>query len=468
MVRRKLSVYATAVSIVALSALTGCADMNKSTGGPSTEKVGTLDEAYLKSMSVAASARDDGDLKAAANAYARAATLSPDKSAPLIGLSDALWQLQNTAEAAKVLERGRSIDPNNVTVLRNLGRAYVGLGNAEKAEEAYEAALTVDPSDTRILSGLGVAYDLGGDHETAQRHYRAGLAISPLDIDLQNNLAYSLILDKNYAEAVAILEPIVNRPNATPRQRQNLAMAYGMLGREDDVRKVAAADLTAPEIERNLKVYRNLRLGGDGKAVLKTAGQPSFEKGSLSTATSTDEPKVSKAPAQAAVEAAPITAPTVAAAEPTPIELPAPTSVASANSGIELKPVKAAAKPAPANVVEKPVELAPVEVAAPVAATTPVVQPIPPAPAATSAVASTTNYGLGTGKVYFGSFPSEAAARNAWIKVWTSNSTLLGNLVAGIEPNGNEYALYGVGAENKAQADSICTSMRQQGISCGS
>lgn len=457
MIRQKLSVFATAVSLVALTTLSGCA--GTSPNGASSSQSSPLSAAFTKNMESASTAVNNGNLQEAAAFYGRAASLQPDNSAPLIALADVLWQMQNAAEAGKVLERARMIDPNNKTILRNLGRAYVGQNNAKKAEEAYLAALAVDPADVRTLSGLGIAYDMDGDHETAQRHYRAGLAIDPYNLELQNNLSYSLILAGDYKGAIDILEPLVNRPNASPRQRQNLAMAYGMLGQEADVRRVAGADLSPVEIERNLKVYQSLRDGGDVRGVLKSAGSPNFAKGGLSTK-AVAEPVQAPAstPEPVAVDEAPEAVTTMEIATPAE-EKPAPKAS---------KPVVLSGEKAPPPSFAEASEGAP-PVAAPVAAAEPVA-PAPAPSAALTAPAATsngTNFGISGAKVYLGQFPSEAAARQAWIKVWTANSALLSSLVAGIEPTGGEFALYGVGADSKEAASSICDKLRVKGVSCG-
>ncbi len=469
MTMRRLSVFPGTVSLLALSvALSGCAATGSSLfhKEPVTAEQ-TAGENYQQSLELGDKARADKKLDEAAGHYARAARWMPTEAWPLIQLSDVLWEMQNPAEAVKVLTRAHTLDPNSTLILKNLGRSYVALDKPAQAQEAYLDALAIDPNDTKILNGLAISYDMDGDHATAQRHYRAGLALEPQNLDLQNNLSYSLIASGKYADAVDILEPLINRAGATPRQRQNLALAYGLLGKEDDVRRVSKVDLTPAQIEKNLLVYRHLRAEPGQPDTLRTIGRPTFASGGLSTAkVEAPAPAAPPAPVAPTEEAA---QPQAAAAKPVAVQdLPAATTpekeerpVMLARASDEPAQPPAALQPpkhemAPAAPAEKPASPPPTSTAA-----------MDAAPASVATPPATTVSGFGQGKVYLGMFPNEAAAREAWIKVWVNNSATLGNMAAGIEPQDGQVALYAVGADSVEQAEGICTTLRQSGVSCG-
>lgn len=450
------------VSLIALTTLSGCASLPDWAGGstePTTHVERLMHKSYQEAMSRAQSAHEDGDLEKAAGLYLRASQYMPQEIEPLVKLGDVLWENHNAQESARVLERARVIDPQNVTVLRNLGRAYVALSEFDKAQGAYLAALSADPSDTRTLNGLGLSYDLAGDHDTAQSHYRAGLMSRPADLDLQNNLAFSLISAGDYKQAIDVLEPLVNSASATARQRQNLALAYGMLGREEDVKRVASADLSPAEIERNLTVYRQLRNETKTKETLRSVGTPNFKDGSLSNKPTaelppqlpTAEPKAAEAVAE------PVVVEPVTASEPTALTVePATTTEASASAesaAIVLTPSQVMDSPRPSASEKKAmkVQAAPAE-------------PAPSAGPAPTSVVNTTAFG--SDKVFLGSFASEAAAREAWINVWTGYSADLGSMVASIEPAAGQFALFAIGAKDAESASKTCDSLKAKGVSC--
>jgi Flp pilus assembly protein TadD len=464
MTTRKSSSTLASVSLLALLALSGCASSGSMFGSKSTNP------AYDSAMMTAAESQKKGDLQNAASFYGKAAQSAPNDVTPLIALGDVLWQMKNASESARVLEAARKLTPHNDEVLRGLGRAYVGLNEPQKAQEAYLSALEVDPNNARTLSGLGIAYDLEGDHATAQSHYRSGLALAPNDGDLKNNLAYSLISAKDYAGAAEVLEPLLRAGTATKRHRMNLALAYGLLGRDDEARSVASADLTPAAIERNLKVYRQLRNEPEHSKTMASIGKPGYV------------PELAKPKAAPAPKAA---EPAVVADIPPP---PSPSEnevvLGQASSPADVVPMPEPTEPA--RVVVAPPAEAPApamasDAAMPMAsASVPQAAAAPPAPVATPYVAAETpvtapatelvspkSSSLETGKIYLGKYDSEASAREAWIRVWTNNSTTLSNLVASIEPNGTDVALFAVGAGSAQKADDVCNALRQTGVSCG-
>lgn len=474
MAHRKSPLLSTAASLIALTALTGCATMDNmfsSSHQPmSAEEFNASN--YQEAMKRAAEARDSGDFKDAETNFMRAAEYEPRNAEPLVGLADVLWQQHKAAESAKVLEHALEIDDHNDTVLRNLGRAYVGLNAPAKAQHAYLQALAIDPNSARTLNGLGVACDMAGDHDTAVKHYRAGLALEPNNMDIKNNLAYSLITDKKYVEAIAILEPLAKEPTATARQRSNLALAYGLAGRPDDARLTLANDLAPAQVARNLDTYQRMRGEPTQSTSLTSVGRPTFDRGSLATTEPEPQPRMAPAPADVAATDLPAPQPSQLVGvpegsvlvKPEPEHRPAPVAVAPVQRPRPAAPATTPAAPAPVPARPQPTDLvAATPAAMPPASTAPVTAQ----PATNLPLPGTLNSGLGSAKIYLGSYANEAAARESWIRVWTANSTTLSSLVASIEPNNGQMALYAVGAESGNAATVICTKLRQNGVSCG-
>lgn len=453
MANRKSPLFTTAASLIALTALTGCAtteSMFSSNKPVSAESFNA--HYYEQAMKRGADAVAAEKFEDAAKNYMRAAEYEPGKVDPLIALADVLWQQKKAAESAKVLEHAHRMDSGNATVLRNLGRAYVAMNDPQKAQHAYMSALEIDPGSARTLNGLAISYDMTGDYETAQQHYRAGLALEPNNIDIKNNLAYSLITSKKYTEAIAILEPLVKNPNATERQRNNLALAYGLVGRDADAKLVLGGDHAPAQVERNIRTYAQMRGEPMQAASITAVGRPSFENKNISLTEPQPTPAMAPAPVAVTemVEPAPaemigVPEGSVVIADSKPAQAPAPRPVAQAHPA----PAAPAPTPAPAEPRSQPVDLAPAQ---------------PAAPATTAAILPTAG---GSSKIFLGKFPTESAAREAWIRVWTANSATLSSLVASIEPNSGQMALYAVGSDNADSASAICTRLRQNGVSCG-
>lgn len=109
------------------------------------------------------------------------------------------------------------------------------------------------------LAAQGAYYDKQGDHMMAQKLYRQALVENPSDINIRNNMGLSLLLDGKTEEAAAVLQSVVNDPQATPQHRNNLALAYGLMNRDNAARLLLERDLKPYEVDQNLGLYNALR-----------------------------------------------------------------------------------------------------------------------------------------------------------------------------------------------------------------
>ena len=98
-----------------------------------------------------------------------------------------------------------------------------------------------------------------GRHEEAQTTYREVLAIVPADIVATNNLGLSLALTGQYTEAMSVLRPIALGDSASPRARQNLAVAMALSGDRDGAARLARIDLREQDVKLNLDMLAAMR-----------------------------------------------------------------------------------------------------------------------------------------------------------------------------------------------------------------
>ncbi len=227
------------------------------------DAVATDKELVAAMMHAGDASRKRGDYAAAAAFYRRAHDASPKQVDPLNGLGESLLEAGAAREAANAFRQALVIDGKNGRALRGLGNALIAQDQSDLAIADFEKAISVNPKDYRAYSGLGVAYDSMADHAKAQEYYYAGLEIAPNDPSLRNNLGLSLAFAGYYKGAIEILRPLALRPGATARDRQNLALAYGLAGDVDNARKFARMDMDNREVERNLSYYAQLRSMAD-------------------------------------------------------------------------------------------------------------------------------------------------------------------------------------------------------------
>ena len=112
-----------------------------------------------------------------------------------------------------------------------------------------------------------------GQHDQASATYRQGLTIAPASVSLRNNLALSLALQNQFAEAVDLIRPVAEGPEATRRSRQNLALVYGLQGDLGGAARLGRADLDPGDLKNNLAYFATVR-GLESPAVRAEALAP--------------------------------------------------------------------------------------------------------------------------------------------------------------------------------------------------
>jgi Flp pilus assembly protein TadD len=222
---------------------------------------------YATLMRIGAAAQAGGDLANSVAIFRRAAALNPAATAPFVAAGNALVEMGQANEAILAYNAALARDERDPEALRGLARAYLTTGKPELAGRALAVALRAAPNDPKLLQLVGVADDFAGQHEEAQARYRRGVELLPGDPGLSLDLALSLALTGDYGQAVAILRPVAMAVTASPRERQTLALIYGLEGDRQAAEQTARLDLDPQAVQRNLAVYDSLRrLSPDARA----------------------------------------------------------------------------------------------------------------------------------------------------------------------------------------------------------
>ncbi|MFQ5972228.1 MAG: tetratricopeptide repeat protein [Alphaproteobacteria bacterium] len=243
--------------VVAAFALGACATNEQLISGP--EPTNIVESDRNSHMQLATAARAGGDYATAIRLLRRTVDSHPLDVEPLIELGDTLHEARAYDKAIEAFERARFLAPKNQLAHSGLGRANLGLRQPYDALKHFDEALRIAPQDLVSMNGRAVALDMVGRHDEAQDTYRQALDLQPRNHLVQNNLALSLLLTDRYGEAVEILERLSFAPDATPQMRQNLALAYGLMGDMEVAAQVARMDLDPGMVENNLRFYQVIR-----------------------------------------------------------------------------------------------------------------------------------------------------------------------------------------------------------------
>ncbi|HZG44761.1 MAG TPA: tetratricopeptide repeat protein [Allosphingosinicella sp.] len=284
-------------------------------------------------------------------------------------------------EAVFLLEQAVMISPRDAGYRLLLADAYMKSGRFQSAETTYRDVLSIDPSRTRAALGLALMQVAAGRHQEAMSQLeRLEGSAAPADL----GLAYALAGAPQ--RAVDLLEPAARAQGATPRVRQNLALAYAFGGDWQRARTIAAQDVSPSELASRMSHWADLagRSGAPDQVAALLGVTPARDAGQpVRIALNTRPPAVIEAPQAVALaaaepvtppEAAPVPAPVAFAAAEVPTTAVAEAVQAPAPVAAQVPPRVAFAEAAPAAPV-MPAVAAPMS--APQAAAEPVTAPPP-------------------------------------------------------------------------------------------
>lgn len=223
-------------------------------------------------------------------------------------------------QAQTAMEQAVALSPRDSGYRQLLADIYLKQGRFASARTTYADVLELDPSNVRAGLSVALLQIAAGNPRAAEGRLEDLEGRAPA-ADL--GLAYALAGRTD--RAVQILEGAARTPGATPRTRQNLALAYAMAGDWRRARAVAAQDLSPAELPARLQQWASFARPGAGPTRIAAllGVTPAQDPGQPVRLALAPEAGPSD---QAFAEAAPPPAP---AAAPPP-EAPAPVRVAEA------------------------------------------------------------------------------------------------------------------------------------------
>lgn len=353
-------------------------------------------------------------------------------------------------------------------------RKALGRGEWTKAIAAGEAMVALSGDDAGYRSLLGTAYLRGGRFASAERALSDSLILRPGDGGTALNLALAqiatggwdkardtlarhadaipvadrglaLALAGDPAGAVDLLTQAVRSAEATPKTRQNLALAFALSGRWLEARALAGLDLAPADADRRIIEW----------AAFARPSSSSDQIATLLGVTPVADPGQPVAIALAASVPVAVVQPAL------PLDRFMP---GRAEEAVETAALVAAppAPPAPAAPVT-PVTVSEPRVLPPAAK-------VIAAPAAYKVPARTAARQQARGKwvVQLGTFGNVAAARSGWLRAVRRYPRLAQHVPtgAGAASRGNSFYRLSVSGFTLASAASLCRGYRVRGGSC--
>lgn len=238
--------------VVALSACTTSVVQHSPDTRPVTRN---SSPSSMSELRIAQTALDSGNVELATTLFNRVLEHNPDSVEALTGLGNTLYAVGDDTRAGVYYAKASKLDAQSLAPLIGLGRVAIHQRRFDDAVQVYQSVLARTPNDPIAASGLAVAMDLKGDHAGAQSVLRSALVANPGDPMLSINLGLSLVLGGNPREGANVLLDVTRYPDAPPQARQDLALAYGMLGNIDAATEILSKDLPKASIDDNLRYY---------------------------------------------------------------------------------------------------------------------------------------------------------------------------------------------------------------------
>jgi len=382
---------------------------------------------------------------------------------------------RKAGDAVAHAEAAVANDPQNAEYRALLGQAYLLAGRFASANQALADTLTLNPGDGRAALNLVLAKIAGGDWPGA----RAMLDSHEDTIAAADRgLAYALAGDP--VKAVEILGPASRADDATPKTRQNLALALALSGRWAEAKQVASVDVAPDQLNARMMQWVNFARPTNAydqvAALLNVTpaqdfGQPvrlALAQQNVMLAAATVQPvqPVQTAPVPEAVDTYMPGVP--ANAEAVAAEAGVSTAVAAAAPAVavtEANPVagtNAGVVFGPRTEVVQSVPVAAVRVSAPSVA----VSAKAPRLIEKSGVAA--KPARGNFYVQLGAYVSPAVARDAWNRMDDRVAGLAGQTPYGAKVStkaGNFYRL-SVGGYDRSGANALCQQIKASGQTC--
>jgi Flp pilus assembly protein TadD len=243
-------------------------------------------------------------------------------------------QQGNLPLAISLMERAVAASPRDVGFRMLLGDAYLRSGRFDSARITYAEAVQLDPSNTRGALSVALIHIAQGRPAAA-----VGILDNIADTAPAADVGLAYALAGRAERAVDLLESAARSPMATPRTRQNLALAYAFAGDWSRARAIAAQDISPSDVDARMAQWAQMARPGAGPVQVATllGVSPGADRGRpFQVALGATEPvvpgadrvQVAEAPVPSRTEFAPAEAaapagPELAAADERPVEAPA-------------------------------------------------------------------------------------------------------------------------------------------------
>lgn len=174
-----------------------------------------------------------GNHAAAIAAWQEALRTDPKQREALLGLGHAYLALGESREALSWFDRRLRDDAKDADAQEGRALTLLGSGRQAEATTVLRTLASGTPVRWRSCNALGLLADLDGDWPQALHWYELALQANPDEVAVLNNLGYSRLMARDYADAETRLSQALALAPEAPRLRGNLVLAIAWQGDYD-------------------------------------------------------------------------------------------------------------------------------------------------------------------------------------------------------------------------------------------
>ncbi|MCB8875895.1 tetratricopeptide repeat protein [Acidisoma silvae] len=208
----------------------------------------------LPGLNVGQAALDSGAPQIALRISTVKLAQSPNDIDALVMQGEAYSETGLPENALIDFNKALALAPDSIPARLGLGRLALAT-DPLKAETLFLAVVTEQPRNVAALNDLGIARDLQGHHAEAQKAYALALGVAPDARAPMVNLALSMALSGQASQARNLLAPLAAASDATPRVRQDYALASELTGDHATATQVLQSDMSPSQAQAALSGY---------------------------------------------------------------------------------------------------------------------------------------------------------------------------------------------------------------------
>jgi Flp pilus assembly protein TadD len=245
---KRKGLVTTAVAILLMASVAGCANRDRITTGSIDRGSGNTPIERMSSAQLNSTAESLGQ------SYAR----NPKDKATALRYASVL-QMTGRNDQSLAVMRKLAIDlPQDRQVLAEYGKALASAGELEPALDAVRRAQTPEYPDWRLISAEAAILDQLGNTDEARSLYRRALDMQPDEPSILSNLGMSYVLEGDLRSAETFMRNASRQPGADSRVRQNLALVVGLQGRFQEAEQIARQELSPEQAQANVAYLRSM------------------------------------------------------------------------------------------------------------------------------------------------------------------------------------------------------------------